>query len=259
MQCAQAIAPVIGGSIKEDGSDLQVTGQYKGRPTRFIIRLAFATTTIEVRTTRQFLDAPTLTLEYDKDAVQPAGGQQAPDAWDEHDRKEQKLFFSPHVLIKGRPKELNECKGLLDRLPPQLRDGIVAALEQQAEGRLMFVIDSVKWFVPASFLLSKQAPAKFSERLETICAFAAALEQAWPDQATWTPMTARLVSAQPTGTLINMNPQVNAVLEVQGPQGPYQVQALAVVPQMSIPGFQPGATVQVRVDPANPRAVAVVF
>lgn len=76
---------------------------------------------------------------------------------------------------------------------------------------------------------------------------------------TGTPMTARLVSAQQTGAMINMSPQVHAVVEVYGPQGAYQVQTMTVVPQMSIPRFQPGATIQVRVNPMNPHDVAVVF
>jgi hypothetical protein len=258
MQCAQGIAPVIGGSIKADGSDLQVSGQYRGRPARLAIRVTFGTATIEVVTARQFLDAPTIDLKYDKDTA-PPGDPAARDAWDERDRKEQKLFFSPHVRLEGTPKELKETKGLLDRLPPGLQSTIVAAIEQQGEGRLMFVLDSVKWFAPAALLLHKQAPAKFTERLETICAFAEALEQAWPDKATWTPMPARLLSAQPTGTLINMNLQVAAVLEIQGSQGPYQAETLALVPQMSLAAFQPGASIQVRVNPANPREVAVFF
>jgi hypothetical protein len=73
------------------------------------------------------------------------------------------------------------------------------------------------------------------------------------------PMTARLLSMQQTGALINFNPQIQAMLEVHGPQGPYQVQTMAVVPQMSIPQFQPGAMVNVRVNPQNPHDVAVVF
>jgi hypothetical protein len=34
---------------------------------------------------------------------------------------------------------------------------------------------------------------------------------------------------------------------------------MAVIPQMNIPQFQPGAMVHVRVNPANPHDVAVVF
>jgi hypothetical protein len=76
---------------------------------------------------------------------------------------------------------------------------------------------------------------------------------------TGTPMAARLLSVQETGIRVDMNPRVNAVLEVHGPQGPYHAQTMTVVPQMSIPRFQPGAMVQVRVNPANPHDVAVVF
>ncbi len=73
------------------------------------------------------------------------------------------------------------------------------------------------------------------------------------------PTTAKVLGMQQTGTMINMNPQVQAMLEVQGPQGPYQVQTLAVIPQMNIPQFQPGSVVNVRVNPQNHQDVAVVF
>ena len=68
-----------------------------------------------------------------------------------------------------------------------------------------------------------------------------------------------MVNALHAKEQIAMNPQVHATLEIQGPQGPYQVQTLAVIPQMNIPQFQPGAMVNVRVNPMNPQDVAVVF
>ena len=73
------------------------------------------------------------------------------------------------------------------------------------------------------------------------------------------PTTARVIAMQPTGTLINHNPQVQTALEVQGPTGPYLVNTTAVINQMYIPQFQPGATVNLRVNPQNPYDVAVVF
>jgi hypothetical protein len=73
------------------------------------------------------------------------------------------------------------------------------------------------------------------------------------------PATAQVLSMQMTGTMVNMNPQVAAVLQVNGPQGPYQVQTTAIVPQMNIPQFQPGRVVSVRINPQNPMDVAVVF
>jgi hypothetical protein len=72
------------------------------------------------------------------------------------------------------------------------------------------------------------------------------------------PAQARLLSVQQTGAFINMNPQVQAVLEVQGPQGVYQTQTTAVVPQIAIPRFQPGAILPVRINPQNPHDVAIV-
>jgi hypothetical protein len=73
------------------------------------------------------------------------------------------------------------------------------------------------------------------------------------------PTTAQVLGMQMTGTMVNMNPQVMATLQVNGPQGPYQVQTTAIVPQMNIPQFQPGRVVNVRVNPQNPMDVAVVF
>jgi hypothetical protein len=73
------------------------------------------------------------------------------------------------------------------------------------------------------------------------------------------PATARVIAMQPTGTLINHNPEVQTALEVQGPTGPYLVNTTAVINQMYIPQFQPGAMVNLRVSPQNPYDVAVVF
>jgi hypothetical protein len=100
---------------------------------------------------------------------------------------------------------------------------------------------------------------KFMGQLGAATATVNALHAKEQVAMTGVPMTARLLSMQQTGALINFNPQVQAMLEVHGPQGPYQVQTLAVVPQMSIPQFQPGAMVNVRVNPQNPHDVAVVF
>jgi hypothetical protein len=73
------------------------------------------------------------------------------------------------------------------------------------------------------------------------------------------PAQGRLLSMQQTGTMINMQPEVMAMVEVHHPQmGPYQVRTTVVVPITSIPQFQPGATVQVRINPQNPQDVAIV-
>ncbi len=73
------------------------------------------------------------------------------------------------------------------------------------------------------------------------------------------PAQGRLIQLQQTGKLVNYNPEVRALVEVQHPQmGSYQVQTDVVVPQISIPQFQPGAQVQVRINPQNPQDVAIV-
>jgi hypothetical protein len=73
------------------------------------------------------------------------------------------------------------------------------------------------------------------------------------------PASGRLLQVQQTGRMVNYNPEVMAMVEVQHPQmGTYQVQTTTVVPQISIPQFQPGAQVQVRINPQNPQDIAIV-
>lgn len=77
---------------------------------------------------------------------------------------------------------------------------------------------------------------------------------------TGVPAGGRLLQVQQTGRLVNYNPEIQALVEVQHPQfGTYQVQTTAVVPQIAIPRAQPGAPVQVRVDPMNKNEIALVF
>jgi hypothetical protein len=84
---------------------------------------------------------------------------------------------------------------------------------------------------------------------------------AYKDQlaATGLPAQGRLLYIQQTGRMVNFNPEVAATVEVHHPQhGVYQAQTNVVVPQMSIPQFQPGASLQLRVNPQNPHDIAVV-
>ena len=74
------------------------------------------------------------------------------------------------------------------------------------------------------------------------------------------PATGRLLQVQQTGRLINYNPEIQAVVEVHHPQfGVYQTQTTAVLPQIAIPRAQPGAQIQVRVDPQNRNEIALVL
>jgi len=258
-QCAQTIAPVLGGSVRQQESDLQVHGQFQGRSARFEISVRFGSVIVEVRLASR-VDVPSLSIEYDKEG-RPAREPDAPDEWDQRDRTEQKVFFTPHVRIEGTPDELADKKRLLDCIPEDVRTAVVNALEQQGDGgagRVTSGGDSVRWFLPPPFLLSKQAPALFTGRLEMLCRFASALEAAPGEMRKgWTATTAQILELRPTGTTINMNPQVKILLDVQGPAGSYKAQAVVVLPQVKIPAFQPGTTVEVRVNPKDPQEITV--
>lgn len=74
------------------------------------------------------------------------------------------------------------------------------------------------------------------------------------------PARGRLLSVQQTGRLVNYHPEVYAVVEVYHPQfGPYRAETTSVVAQIAIPRAQPGAELEVRVNPQDPRDVALVF
>jgi len=68
---------------------------------------------------------------------------------------------------------------------------------------------------------------------------------------------AHVVSAKSNGAL-NNNPYVDFVLEVQ-PEGeePYRVEHRTLVSQMAIPRVQPGAVIDVYVDPGDPQSVVI--
>jgi hypothetical protein len=71
---------------------------------------------------------------------------------------------------------------------------------------------------------------------------------------------AKILQANQTGTYINEQPQVRFLLEVTPTGGvPFQSQATMTIPQIKIPQVQPGSTVDVRYDPADPSRVALAL
>ncbi len=76
---------------------------------------------------------------------------------------------------------------------------------------------------------------------------------------TGTPATARITGADMTDRTFGRNPLVDFTLEVQAPGGSYMVQLQFVVPLMRIPAFQPGATIEVRIDPENRENVVFIL
>jgi hypothetical protein len=70
--------------------------------------------------------------------------------------------------------------------------------------------------------------------------------------------TAVIAGVRQTGMYVNENPQVEMDLQVNVDGIPsYTATHRQVVAQIALPQFQPGATVPVRVDPANPSSVLI--
>lgn len=72
------------------------------------------------------------------------------------------------------------------------------------------------------------------------------------------PGQATITNIRDTGTTINEHPLVELGLQVslEG-RPPYAVTHTQLINRLAVAGFQPGATVPVRVDPADPHALLV--
>ena len=75
------------------------------------------------------------------------------------------------------------------------------------------------------------------------------------------PGSARVLSLEGTGTIVNNAPQVVLGLEVHPAAGaaPFLVRCISLVSQLQIPQVQPGCMVPVRFDPTNPQRVALAI
>lgn len=84
---------------------------------------------------------------------------------------------------------------------------------------------------------------------------AAARRRLWTEG---TPARARIVTLKATGSHLKKDPVVELDLEVLAPgQEPYRVPIRTVVSQLAIPRVQPECQLDVRVDPADPKRVAI--
>jgi hypothetical protein len=73
-----------------------------------------------------------------------------------------------------------------------------------------------------------------------------------------TPGSATIKNFTDTGTLVNFNPQVILDLEVTcGGNPPYAAQLTTAVPQVYLARLQPGGSIGVKVDPADPSSIAL--
>jgi hypothetical protein len=75
------------------------------------------------------------------------------------------------------------------------------------------------------------------------------------------PGSARVISLEGTGTLVNNAPQVVIGLEVHPSAGgaPFLARCVSLVSQLQIPQVQPGCMVPVRFDPSNVSRIALAI
>jgi hypothetical protein len=72
------------------------------------------------------------------------------------------------------------------------------------------------------------------------------------------PGRAIITSISDTGMTVNDNPRVSLTLEVTvGDKAPYTATHDQVISRIAVAGFQPGATVPVRVDPVDERSLII--
>lgn len=70
--------------------------------------------------------------------------------------------------------------------------------------------------------------------------------------------TATVSGVRQTGTFVNNNPECELDLQVAVDGGtPYAVTHRQVLAMVALPGFQPGASVPVRVDPNDPQSLII--
>jgi hypothetical protein len=78
--------------------------------------------------------------------------------------------------------------------------------------------------------------------------------------ASGVPAQARVLQLADTGVRLNDNPQVKLVLEVHPMGQPaYQVETTSFISMIKLAQVQPGQTVNVRYDPADPSKVALAL
>jgi hypothetical protein len=72
------------------------------------------------------------------------------------------------------------------------------------------------------------------------------------------PGEATISAIRQTGVMVNLNPECELDLQVSvDGAAPYPVTHRQVIAQVALPSLQPGATIAVRVDPANPQSLIV--
>jgi hypothetical protein len=74
------------------------------------------------------------------------------------------------------------------------------------------------------------------------------------------PANGRILQLLDTGMMVNNNPQVRIVVQVEPPgRPPYPAECTMVISHLAIPRVQPGMMVAVKFDPVNPARIAIAI
>ncbi len=180
-QCAQRLAPAIGGQLKwrGDGDELHVTGMFQGRPVRVVLSVAFGSATIEVKMPAPMNLDQCLFISVDPEAQKSAGESLDRDEWDDDDGTSQKLFLAPTVYLEGEPGELQTMHGMLGRLSQQGQGALLNVLRTFKRGSFMADGQSVKLDCPASVTLDPNVAQHVAYHANMLTLLSNEMAQVW--------------------------------------------------------------------------------
>lgn len=180
MQCAQRLVPVIGGQIKvrDEGSELHVTGYFNGRAARMVISVSFGSVALEVKMPSIDLEN-SFYIQVDPDAKAHAAESLTRDEWDDEDGTEQKLFLGPHVFFSGEPSELSWANGMLRKLSQEGQGALIQTLNTFNRGHFMANSDSLTLDCPASITLAPNSPQMVGYYLNLLFMLSNEMDKVW--------------------------------------------------------------------------------
>lgn len=180
MQCAQRLAPVIGGQIKvrDEGSELHVTGYFNGRPARMVVSVSFGSVALELKMNPVELEN-SFYIQVDPDAKAHAAESLTRDEWDDEDGTEQKLFLGPHVFFAGEPSELSWANGMLRKLSQEGQGALLQTLNTFNRGHFMANSDALSLDCPASITLAPNSAQMVAYYLNLMFMLSNEMDKVW--------------------------------------------------------------------------------
>jgi hypothetical protein len=180
-QCAQRLAPAIGGQFKwrGDGDELHVTGMFQGRPVRVVLSVSFGSASIELKMPAPVEVENSLFISVDPDAQKGAAESLDRDEWDEDDGTSQKLFLAPTVYMEGDPTELQTMHGMLGRLSAQGQGALLNVLRTFKRGSFSADGQTVKLDCPADVTLDPNVAQHIGYHANMLLLLSNEMAQAW--------------------------------------------------------------------------------